>query len=507
MTDRPRVEESTPIGGDAHPGLSPILRRGVTVSSVGFVAVELIAIVQLVALARLLSPGEIGAFTAGTALSGLVVTVSQGGLRSALVQRDRDVARASITVFWAALGNGVVTSLAMLAVSPLIATLFGSHVAGIIAAVTAGMPLLHSLTVVPDALLQRGFGFGRRMIVNVSTAISFAIVAVTLAALGLGVWALVAATYASQVTWLGSSWLLAGWWPRHGRPSLRLWRELARYAVPLVVANLAWRLQEILEYFAVARWLGQPTLGQYRYGRRLATLPGLALYEVVGYALFPAFSRIATEPDRFRQAFLRALRWIWCAAVPVAGLMIALGEPAVVVVLGERWRDAGVVLTALAGLSLGQAMAVVANEVIQGSGRSYLMNRMTVAALGSAMVLVAMLMPSFGVAGVGLAISSGGIVLGVTGLWLSRRIVGATIGATLKCLVPTFIAGVFGVAAVAPLEHLVIHSDRRGIVGLAILVGEGTALVGAFLLALRLLAPSTVTAATQAIREVLRRQD
>ena len=39
------------------------------------------------------------------------------------------------------------------------------------------------------------------------------------------------------------------------------------------------------------------------------------------------------------------------ASAAAAGLMIAAGEPAVVVVFGERWHDAGVALVAMSGLN------------------------------------------------------------------------------------------------------------------------------------------------------------
>jgi hypothetical protein len=46
-------------------------------------------------------------------------------------------------------------------------------------------------------------------------------------------------------------------------------------------------------------------------------------------------SRLAGDPDRLRGAFVRALRVLWCLAMPVAGFFVAVGEPTVTVLLGE----------------------------------------------------------------------------------------------------------------------------------------------------------------------------
>ena len=55
---------------------------------------------------------------------------------------------------------------------------------------TAGALVLHSLTNVPDALMQRRFDFRRRLIIDPAMTLAFAVVAVGAAAAGLGVWAL-----------------------------------------------------------------------------------------------------------------------------------------------------------------------------------------------------------------------------------------------------------------------------------------------------------------------------
>ena len=78
--------------------------------------------------------------------------------------------------------------------------------------------------------------------------------------------------------------------------------------------------------------------------------------------------------NRLRAAYLRAIQWGMIAAAPLTGLMIAVGLPSVVVVLGERWREAGVVVTAMAGVGVGRALQSVSQEAIKGSGRTSLIH-------------------------------------------------------------------------------------------------------------------------------------
>ncbi len=73
---------------------------------------ELVSLVQTVVVARLLSPAEVGLFAAGTVLTAFLAEFQEGGLRSALVNRQTDVEAAAQTVFWATLINGTLMALA-----------------------------------------------------------------------------------------------------------------------------------------------------------------------------------------------------------------------------------------------------------------------------------------------------------------------------------------------------------------------------------------------------------
>ncbi|HEX2300515.1 MAG TPA: lipopolysaccharide biosynthesis protein [Pseudonocardiaceae bacterium] len=491
--------------------LSATLRKGAVISAFVLVVVQVTSLLQTLVLARLLSPLEIGLFAAGTVLSNMLLTISDGGLRGALIQRETDVEDAAETVFWASLVTGTLMSLVMLAASPVIALVFDSRVAGLIAAVTAGTMLLHSMTNVPDALMQRRFNFKRRLIVDPSVAITFATVSVLLAVFGFGVWSLVAGSYASLVVWIATTWLLAGWKPRRARASVRMWRELARFALPLVIEGIGDRARETIETVVVGRGLSTTSLGHYRYGRRIAMIPGLAVVQVCSYVLFPAFSRIAGDPDRFRRAFLRALGLIWFAAVPVAGLIIALGEPLAVMLLGERWRAAGVVLVALAGYGLGEALNAVCGESLKGAGRPHLLNWLTAIGLVSLVGLLFALIP-FGLVGVGLAISLSAVIVGVVNLALARRVVGVPVGDVLARMVPPVVGSLVALAIVAPLEHLVLHSDLQGtglagvISGLGLLAAESVLFGLIYLVVLRVIAPATVTELVSGIRRLFARR-
>lgn len=471
--------------------LGATIGRVAAASAVALVFTEVVSLGQTVALARLLSPTEVGVFTAGTVLTMLMTTFVEGGLRSGLVHREGNLDDAAETVFWASLGYGLLMTIGALATAPLVGMVFKSREIGEVAAATSGFLLLFSLTNVPDGLLQRNFSVMRRVIVGPGVAISFAVVSVCLAALGFGIWSMVLGTYASYLFWVISVWVLADWRPGRGHASVKLWRELARFGSPVVANMVGSRLQQTVEAAFIGRVLSSAALGFYRYGQRIAQIPVRFIIEVGAISLFPAFARIAGDRERLEAAYLRAMRLATFGAAPLTGLIIALGEPAVVVVFGSRWREAGLVVVAMAGLGLGKAWMSVSEEAIKGAGRTKLLNWQTLTEVLLGIGLMVVLVETIGLVGVGLATSITALVVGVLVVGLARSVVGVPLRRLFAAIGPPLPAAAVAFVVTFVLEHSVLHSAEHSILtGLLFLVSDTLLFAVIYLFALALLAPT-----------------
>ena len=486
----PRAPVETEPWTETTADLTNRLKRGAGMAAIGMVISQITVVAQTLVLGRLLGPHEVGVFTAGSVLMGVMFMFAQGALYQALIQRERDIEDAANTVLIVGCVTGLLLAVAALVASPLIGALFHDSRVGLIAAASSGITLLHSLVSVPDALMQRTFQFKRRLILSPAVALTFASVSIVFALFGYGAWAMVIGTYASNATWVLLSWWMAKWRPFRGRFSFRIWRELAGFSMPLLIAGIAERSRELVEQVLVGRALGTAGLGQFRYGYRIALMPSQAVIGVCSYVLFPAFSRISGDGPRFRQAFLRALGWIWLAALPVGALLLALGQPMVVLLLGEKWRAAGAAASAMAGIGLGSALYSVAGEAVKGAGRSGLLNWLTVILVGLGLPLIVLLLP-FGLVGVGVALSVTYLVFGFVSLVLARSVVGVSVRDTIACVMPPTVSALIALGVVMPLEHFVARSDRYPeLLGFASIIAECVLFSVVYIGALRLISPT-----------------
>lgn len=476
--------------GAAGGGLAALLKRGAAMSATGLVISQLVMIGGTIVLGRLLGPTEVGIFAAAMVVTEFLVVFAQTTLIQALVQREHDIEEAANTVLVASFVIGLMVTVVVVVVSPLIGDLFQDSRIALIAAATSGTLLVRSWSCVPLGLMYRAFQFKLQMIIDPAVRISFASVSIVFAVLGYGAWAMVIGAYASAITELVLSWSMARWRPFRRRFSFRIWGELARFSWPLALEEIGVRGPEVFEQVLVGRYLGTTGLGQYRYAYRIAWIPAMAIVRAFSYVLYPAFARIAADRTRFRDAYMRALGWIWFAALPVGALMVVVGESVVVLALGEQWRPAGAMTAAMAGIGVGMALWAVSSVAIKGAGRTSLLNWMTALSLGLDVVLVLVLLP-YGLVGVAIAISLTYLCVGCLGVVLARSVLSTSFRDIVSSLAPSTLSAMLAFAVVFPMDRFLVGSYQTSDLAVLVsVVGECLLFTVVYLGVLRLVSPN-----------------
>jgi PST family polysaccharide transporter len=498
-----RLDEGYGAGSDerqdaAPPDLTRVVVRGVGVAGVGYVATQALTITAYLVLARLITPSDMGEFAAGS-LVVIAALFAEGGMLAALIQRRDRIDEAASTAVLATLAAGVAFGLGALALSPLLGLFFGSREIAGVAAAMSGWILVRQVAVVPEALLQRRFSFVRRLVTEPASATAFGVVAIATAADGWGVWALVAGSYAAVVTQAGAAWALVRWRPRLRQASFALWRELVGYGKHITAAGLVRQITSETGTVVVGRALGAAPLGQFQYAYRIAQRPLAALISSVTYVVFPAFARIADDEDRFRDAFLRTVRWLSVVALPVSLILFPLGEPAVVVLFGEPWREGGEALMWMCAYTAGWAYVSLAEHVAKSVGRPEVVLRLDGVALIATLTLIAALV-GFGLAAVGIALSASALLAALYAFAWIRRLTGLTLGSLLAEVWPPALAAAVMAAVVYGLDRLVLDAGTHGtVVGIALLALEVVAGAVVYAVVLAGIAPEIARTLVRAV--------
>lgn len=485
---------------ESAPPLARIVLGGVTLTSAGFVLSRVLTFATYLVLARLAAPSVFGDFAAGTIVLGVGSVFVESGMLAALIHRRDRLEEAANTAFAAMILGGAALALCALATAPLIGLVFSSRQIGLVAAAASGILLLGAVKVVPDALLQRRFSFLRRVVVDPIGVTAFGVTSIIALASGLGVWGLVLGTYASQLAQVTASWKASGFRPRPRLASVSMWRELTRYGRHILASTLVDHVTLIVNTVLLGRLVSSSALGQYRYATRFATLPQEFAVSAGSYVLLPAFSRISHDLARFEAAFLRAVRVVLAAVVPLSLLFLPLGTPLVVLLLGERWRPAGAALMALCVASAIGPAGSFAAESVKGAGRPDVLPVLHL--LNAVLVIGFMLaLAPFGLVGIAAGVSAGTVAATAFSLWRITRVLHLSGRRTVGAIWPPCVAAVLMIGVLFPLDRFVVHAERHGIVaGLALLVSEALVGLVVYLAVLTPLAPKTAAELREATR-------
>src|SRR5262245_58578419 len=466
--------------------------RGTALAGTGFALSQALTLASYLVLARLVTPTEFGQFTAGMVLVALAQLYTDSGMMSALIYRRDRLEEAAATAVLATLLGGFLVSLVLLALAPVLGWVFDSATVTGVAAAAAGVNVLRATAVVPSALLQRRFSFLRRMIVEPAAVLAFGVTAVLLTSNGLGVWGLVLGQYASVLVVVLLSWGLVRWRPQLRLASYAMWRELISYGRHTIAATTVIRVGEEIPVLLLGRFAGAAPLGQFRYGRRIASLPLAMLMAAASYVLFPAFARIAPEQARFHASVLRALRWMAILAFAGGLIMIPLGEPLTTLAFGSVWADAGKAAMALGVFAAARGVSSLLVETLKADGRPDVVTRMNLVEIVVGSAAMVALLP-FGLIGVCIGISIGAVVRAVYAFSRVHTVVGIPLVQLLSAIRAPVIAALAMVAVLLPLEAFVVQAgDQSTATGLLLVALEGALGLAIYAGILHALVPGTL---------------
>lgn len=320
-------------------------------------------------LARLLSPADFGLIAMVAAVTGLAALFKDLGLSAAIIQRPQITSAEVSNLFWV----NVAVSLALVAVTaalgPVLVWFYGESKLLAITLVLALSYLPGGLVVQPQALLRRQMRFGVLAGVELSAQLAGVAAGVAAAWWGAGYWALLIMQLTVGVWYLVGAWFACGWWPAWPVAQTNI-RPLLAFGGYLTGANLLAFVNTHLDQILIGRFFGSHAVGNYSRAFALLLLPLQQLAGPLTTVTIPSLSRLATEPVRYRRAFLRMFELICLVSLPVVAIMMATADWLILVALGPQWTAATRIFAVLGLLAFAQVFSNAALWIFITQGQT-----------------------------------------------------------------------------------------------------------------------------------------
>lgn len=314
------------------------LLRGIAWTGAAKWTTQIITWGATVTLARLLSPNDFGIMALGTLYLGFVSLFNEMGIGTAVVAfRDLDRARLrqlhtlSVAMGFAGLAVGCIAAIPLgiafrvESLPPVVAVLGLSFV-------------LNGFKTVPNALIQREFGFRALSVFEGASALTMAATEVALAFAGFGYWSLVVGELAG--IGVGAGLAFARRPLGFAVPRFSELRHVLRFAWHLLAGRVLWYVYSNADFAVVGRVLGQQALGVYRMAWDFSNIPLRKITELIGRVLPPVFSAVQDKPAELRRYLLHITNGMSMLTFPACVGLTLVADDFVKVALGSQWLEA-----------------------------------------------------------------------------------------------------------------------------------------------------------------------
>jgi O-antigen/teichoic acid export membrane protein len=418
--------------------LTRSVARGAVWTGIAQIAAQGFRLISTIILARLLVPEDFGVVTLAAVFTSLVSQTVDLGFNQALVQRKEVTPPHLSTTFWTSWAIGISFCIATVAASPLVASFFNEDSVGPVLAVLSISFVITPLGSVHGALLRRRLEFFRFSMAEISGAVAYLVVAVSLAFAGFGVWSLVFGSLAGDSTYVSLRWILCRWHPSltFSRQSLK---ELWGFGIKVTGIKLLSFLAGRLDYLIIGRFLSPAAVGFYNLGRKTSEYPIGGLQLVVMRVAFPAYSSIQDDSERLRRGYSKSVSFVSLIGLPMLiGLAIVTPE-LVRVLFGDQWIPAILPMQILCFSASRKALSAANSSVFWSKGRPDIELKLSLLALVID-VPALLLGVRFGVIGVALT----SVILGFLWWPVEQTIVNRLLGLSLKNYLSAIRPAVFG---------------------------------------------------------------
>ena len=397
-------------------------------------------IVAAIVLARLLAPEDFGLVAIVTVLTSFAPLLIDFGLGDATAQRSKITPSQVSSLFWLSSGIGLAIAVVVAGSSPLIAWIYRDPRLETIALYSAITFVLFGASNQHLALLRRTMQFGTIARIQIlGNLVGFAI-AIIMAIYDYGYWALVLRPITSSLCIAIGAWLACRW-----RPSFPLFdkevKSMVRFGLHVVGFSVTYTVAKAVDRLALGLFYRPEEVGYYQNATALydnSVFSVFAQLHTVGSA---ALSKLQSNPAVLREKYEAALSAVAFFVMPTAAILSVTAQDLTVMLLGEKWRASGLLLSIIALRGIFQVVEGSQGWLHLSIGRADRWQNWGVVSLVVQVVAVLGGLP-FGAIGVAVAVVMTSLLIAVPSISYAGRPIGIGAALVIRAVGPQLIGAI-----------------------------------------------------------------
>ena len=431
-----------------------------TVSSLKWTLLErfsgrVLAFAIQVILAWLLLPEDFGIVATVAIILVIASVLTEGGMGAALIQK-KDIDRIDIsTVFFLNIFISLTILVVLTFASPLVANFFEEPILRYLLPVLAIGVFLSAFGQTQLQMLNRNLEFKRLFSISIPALVISGITGIAMALTGFGVWALVGQRLTRSFVMSSCAWAYCNpeWRPR-AEFSLASLKKISGFSLSMLSVNLLYKTAQNIHGLVIAKAFSMSDLGFYNRAQSFQKQPVMGLTAALQKVFFPVFSRIQNDNQRIRSALRKGIPLMAFIVMPAMIWLIAVAEPLVIVVLGQKWLPSVPYLQVVPLFGCIFPLAALKMNVITGKGKSRLILMLGIFKQ-SLQLVVLFFTWRYGI----MVMILGQLASGAFNMLLNDVVIARLIDYPLRKQVfdwmPSFVGALIALAACLPLQYFI----------------------------------------------------
>lgn len=303
----------------------------------GFTTIsQAISWVATIGIANLLVPEDYGLMTMASFLTAYIEYLSEMGIGAAIIQKNKITQKELSSLFWLAIGSGIVCTLLALAAIYPTALIFHDKRIIPVTALIAPIFIIGSFASIPNALLRHDLKLKYIGISNMVATIVSCLSQIYFASKGYGVYTLIIGVIILRCTKTICICAFAKWLPLLHFKFNEV-RPFLKFGINMAGGALFLRMFQTLDSFIIGNRFNATLLGNYNFSSSLASMPTDKIWPIFQETLFPLLSRLQNDKTNQCTTLLNSLGFCAFLTFPLYIGGCVLAHDIILGLLGQKW--------------------------------------------------------------------------------------------------------------------------------------------------------------------------
>jgi O-antigen/teichoic acid export membrane protein len=367
-----------------------------------------LGLISTIILARLLIPEDFGLVAIAMIFYELLDILGSFSFDLLLIQKQNAKRQHYDTAWTLNVFQGFISALILYLIAPTIADFYQEpRLVAIMQLLAVGI-FLKGFENIGIVAFRKELELHKEFVFLVSKKVIAASITITIAYIYRSYWALVIGMLASTISGVIFSYLMHPYKPKF---SLEKAREVIGFSKWLLLSNILIFFNGKSDDFIVGKMVGTAQLGFYTIAYEISNLPTTELVHPITRAIFPGYSKIASDTDQLQNGFLGVLSIVILLVLPIACGIAITADVLVPLLLGERWLPAVGLIEILALFGITRLFVANTGAVYLALGKPKMLTYLTCGRLAIGLPLMLIGALKYGEYGVAWAVFASGAIM------------------------------------------------------------------------------------------------